>query len=439
MEKQKTINKDISLEGIGLHTGNLVHIKFKPAPINTGILFIRTDLPDKPAIRADVNYLLLTEKNSRRTSIGHKGVEIHTVEHLLAVLSGLGVDNLIVEIDNNEVPGLDGSGNSFIQAINDVGLAVQEKERKFFAIKEPVWIEDNGASIMAIPANEFRISYTLNYPQEILRAQYIDFIIDSAVFAKEIAPSRTFCLEDEVEDLKRQGLGKGANYENTLVVGEKDIINNKLRFEDECARHKILDLIGDVSLLGVPIKGHIIAIKSGHPLNIKLLMRLKVQKDRYDIGAVGASSSVQFSGPTLESAEIMQILPHRYPFLLVDRIIAMEEGKRAVGIKNVTVNDNFFVGHFPGRPVMPGVLIIEAMAQVGGVLMLHPQENRGKLAYFMAANNVKFRKAVVPGDQLVLEVEAGKVKTKTGQIHAQALVDGKIVAEADLMFALVEN
>lgn len=441
MEKQKTIAKDISLEGIGLHTGNTVRIKFKPAPVNTGILFIRTDLPNQPIIRADAIYLLSGDKNPRRTSIGNNGVEIHTVEHLLAVLSGLGVDNLIIEIDNNEVPGLDGSGINFIQAFSNAGLVVQDKERRFFSVKEPIWIEDNGASIAVLPANEFRISYTLNYPNDILRAQHTDFIITPETFQKEIAPSRTFCLEDEVEDLKRKGLGKGANYENTLVVTDKGVIKNKLRFDDECARHKILDLIGDVSLLGLPIKGHIIAVKSGHPLNIKLLMRLKAQKDRYDLGAVGAasSSSVQFSGSTLESAEIMQILPHRYPFLLVDRVIALEEGKRAVGIKNVTVNDNFFVGHFPGRPVMPGVLIIEAMAQVGGVLMLHPLENRGKLAYFMAANNVKFRKTVVPGDQLVLEVEAGKVKTKTGQVHTRALVDGKVVAEADLMFALVES
>lgn len=439
MDTQKTISKEVALKGVGLHTGNRVQIKFKPAPVNTGILFVRTDIESRPVIRAEANYILSIDKNPRRTSIGANGVEIHTIEHLMAVFSGLGIDNIIIEIDNNEIPGLDGSGANFIEALENAGVVAQNMPRKYFSVKEPVWIEDSGASIAILPASEFRVSYTLSYPHDLLRAQHFDFILDPQIFAKEIAPSRTFCLEEEAQDLKRQGLGKGANYENTLVVGEKEVIKNKLRFNDEFARHKILDLIGDLNLLGLPIKGHVIALKSGHPLNIKLLMRLKAQKDRFDLAGVASSSSVQFNGPILEADQIMQILPHRYPFLLVDRIISLEEGKRAVGVKNVTINDNFFIGHFPGRPVMPGVLIIEAMAQVGGVLMLYPLENRGKLAFFMSVNNVKFRKTVVPGDQLVLEVEAGKVKTKTGQIHGKALVDGKVVAEADLMFALVEN
>lgn len=436
METQKTIAKEINLQGTGLHTGNPVKIKFKPAPINTGVLFVRIDKPNRPVIRADVKYVLDIDDNPRRTSIGHEGVEIHTIEHLMAVLSGIGIDNIIIELDNNEVPGLDGSGNVFLQAIEDAGITSQDCPRKFFNVREPIWVEESDSSLAILPSNEFRISYTLSYPNELLKSQYADVIFTPDVFAKEIAPSRTFCLEDEVAELKRQGLGRGANYENTLVVGDKEVIKNKLRFDDEFARHKILDIMGDLSLLGMPIKGHIIAVKSGHPLNLKLLRRLKQQKDRYETGGVGSSSFAKFSGPTLEAAEIMQILPHRYPFLLVDRIIFMEEGKRAVGIKNVTSNDNFFVGHFPGKPVMPGVLIIEAMAQVGGVLMLYPQENRGKIAYFMTVDKVKFRKTVVPGDQLVLEVEVGKIKTKTGQVFTRALVDDKIVAEATMMFAL---
>jgi UDP-3-O-[3-hydroxymyristoyl] N-acetylglucosamine deacetylase/3-hydroxyacyl-[acyl-carrier-protein] dehydratase len=439
MEMQKTISKEISLQGAGLHTGNTVKVKFKPAPINTGILFIRTDIQSKPIIRAEVDYVLSIDKNPRRTSIGLKGIEVQTVEHLLAVLSGLGIDNLIIEIDNNEIPGLDGSGINFIKALEDAGIVSQNSARKYFSVKEPIWVEDSGASIAILPATDLRISYILSYPHDLLKAQYLDFVISPDIFSKEIAPSRTFCLEEEVDDLRQQGLGKGANYENTLVVGEKGIIKNTLRFSDEFARHKILDIMGDLSLLGQPIKGHVIAVKSGHPLNMKLLTRLKQQKDRFELSGVSSGCKVQFSGPVLEAREIMQILPHRYPFLLVDRVISMEEGKRAVGIKNVTMNDNFFTGHFPNRPVMPGVLIIEAMAQLGGVLMLYPQENRGKLAFFMAANNVKFRKAVVPGDQLVLEVEVGKIKSKTGQVFTKALIDGKVVAEAELMFALVEG
>ena len=436
METQKTIAKEINLQGTGLHTGNPVKIKFKPAPINTGVLFVRIDKPNRPVIRADVNYVLDIDNNPRRTSIGHEGIEIHTIEHLMAVLSGIGIDNIIIELDNNEVPGLDGSGSVFLKAIEDAGIVNQDCARKFFNVREPIWVEENDSSLAVLPSKDLRISYTLSYPNELLKSQYADIIVSPEVFAKGVAPSRTFCLEGEVEDLKRQGLGRGANYENTLVVGDKEVVKNKLRFEDEFARHKILDIMGDLSLLGMPIRGHIIAVKSGHPLNLKLLRRLKQQKDRYETGGVGSSSFAKFSGPTLEAAEIMQILPHRYPFLLVDRIIFMEECKRAVGIKNVTSNDNFFVGHFPGKPVMPGVLIIEAMAQVGGVLMLYPQENRGKIAYFMTVDKVKFRKTVVPGDQLVLEVEVGKIKTKTGQVFTRALVDDKIVAEATMMFAL---
>jgi len=438
VDMQKTIKKEISLKGTGLHTGNLVKVRFKPAPINTGILFVRTELPNRPVIRADANYILSIDKNPRRTSIGQNGVEIHTIEHLMAVFSGLEIDNVIVEIDNNEIPGLDGSGTNFMQALQDAGVIVQEAPRKYFSVKEPIWIEEDEASLAVLPAGDFRISYTLSYPHDLLRAQCLDFVINPQVFQKEIAPSRTFCLEEEVDDLKRKGLGKGATYENTLVVGDKEVIKNKLRFADEFARHKIMDLIGDLSLLGSPIKGHIIAFKSGHPSNIKLLMRLKQQKDRYELGGVTSASSVKFQGSTLEAREIMQILPHRYPFLFVDRIVELEEGKRAVGIKNVTMNDNFFVGHFPGRPLMPGVLIVEAMAQTAGILMLYPQENRGKLAFFMAIDNVKFRKTVVPGDTLFLEVELGRIKKKTGQVHTKALVSGKVVAEADLMFALVE-
>jgi len=233
-------------------------------------------------------------------------------------------------------------------------------------------------------------------------------------------------------------MGKGANYENTLVVSKDGIIKNTLRFEDEFIRHKMLDLIGDLALLGMPMKGHVIALKSGHTMNLRLAQKMKDQLDKQYVAAIKAAECSPREGQ-VDISTIMKILPHRYPFLLVDRVISVEEGRRAVGIKNVTINDYFFEGHFPGRPVMPGVLIVEAMAQVGGVLMLSPAENRGKLAFFMAANNVKFRKPVIPGDQLRIEVVVGKLRSKTGQVTTQAFVDGEMVAEADLMFALVEK
>jgi UDP-3-O-[3-hydroxymyristoyl] N-acetylglucosamine deacetylase / 3-hydroxyacyl-[acyl-carrier-protein] dehydratase len=233
------------------------------------------------------------------------------------------------------------------------------------------------------------------------------------------------------------GLGKGSNYTNTLVVSDKGILENKLRFSDEFVKHKILDLVGDLYLSG-PVRGHIIAIKGGHSLNIKLLQRLRKYKEKARSAGIGSLTSYIPKGQELGVEEIMKILPHRYPFLLVDKITYLDRGKKAIGVKSVTMNENFFQGHFPGRPIMPGVLIVEAMAQVGGVLMLACQEHAGKLAYFMAARNIKFRKAVVPGDQLNIEVVAGKIRSRTGTVNTKAFVDGKVVAEAELMFALVE-
>lgn len=437
MELQHTIKSEVSLDGEGLHTGNKVKITLKPAPANTGIIFVRVDLAGAPSVKADISNALDSKRIPRRTSLGKEGFEIHTIEHLMAVLAGLAIDNLIIEINNNEVPGLDGSGLEFMEAIKKSGIEEQNAQRKYFLVKEPIWVEEKDSLIAVFPYSSYKISYTLDYDHPVLRSQFLSLEINPESFEKEISSFRTFVLEEEVEELKKIGLGRGASYENTLVVTEDGVLKNKLRSPDEFVRHKVLDLIGDISLLGMPIKGNVVAIKSGHPLNIKLVRRLEDQKSRYALG--GIAGGLTATGNQLDISQIMQILPHRYPFLLVDRIISLEGSKRAVGIKNVTINDNFFEGHFPKRPVMPGVLIIEAMAQVGGVLMLSQEEHRGKIAYFMAANNIKFRKTVVPGDQLVLEVDVVKLRSKTGQVHTQALVQGKVVAEADLLFTLVES
>lgn len=438
MEKQRTIEREVGLKGTGLHTANKVNITFKPAPVDSGINFIRTDLPGRPAIKPLIENVFSQSGSLRRTSLVQGNIEIHTVEHLMAALSGIGIDNLSIEIDNNEVPGLDGSSINFIEALAKGGIREQERERQYYFIREHLFVEEPGAAIIAAPAKDFKISYTLNYNHQFLKAQFKEVSIEPEAFKSELAYARTFCLEEEANELKEQGFGRGANYENTLVVGREGVVKNKLRYEDEFVRHKILDLMGDLYLLGLPLKGHIIALKSGHSLNLKLVKKMAQQKQRYSLGGIEISYRPQET-TELGSETIMQILPHRYPFLFVDRIVSLEKGKRAVGIKNVTINDYFFKGHFPGKPVMPGVLIIEAMAQVGGIMMLSPEENRGKLAYFMALNNVKFRKTVVPGDQLVLEVEVGKIKSKTGQVYGRALVNGKVVAEADLMFALAER
>ncbi len=438
MDKQRTVASEISLSGIGLHTAGKVNLKFKPSGAGTGITFVRTDLPDKPCVKVGVGSLIPQGRSPRRTSLGNGAAEVQTIEHLMAALAGLGVDNLIIEINNSEIPGLDGSSLNFTEALIKAGIKELDAPRQYYFVREPVFVEEDGASIMAVPADEFKISYMLSYNHPLLKAQFMELAIAQESFQSEIAPARTFCLENEAEELLSQGVGCGANYENTLVVGKTGVLKNRLRFEDEFVRHKILDLLGDLYVLGTPIKGHIIALKSGHSLNLKLLKRLERERQKTTSAGIGAGYHPPL-GEELDVDAIKKILPHREPFLFVERIISLEMGKRATGIKNLTLDDYFFKGHFPGRPVMPGVLIVEAMAQVGGVMMLAPEENRGKLAFFLAANNIKFRKTVLPGDQLVLKVEAGKIKSKTGQVYGKAYVEGKLVCEADLMFALVES
>jgi len=430
MEKQRTIAKEIHLKGIGIHTGNKVNLTFKPAETDSGVTFIRTDISGAPRIKANAEFLL-AQKLSRRSSIGNSQAEVQTVEHLMATLSSLGIDNIDIQMDNNELPGLDGSAIGFVEALEKAGTAFQEKQKYIYTVNAPISIQEGSSSVTILPSKEFKISYTLNYDHSLPESQFLEIAVNAESFKTEIAPARTFCLESEASELQNQGLGLGANYENTLVVGAEGVIKNKLRFKDEFVRHKILDLIGDLYLAGCSICGHVIALRSGHSLNLKIAKKIYEQR----IKTQGAADMKE----VLDVNEIMKILPHREPFLFVDRITHLEKGKRAVGIKNVTINDYFFRGHFPGRPVMPGVIILEAMAQVGGVMMLASKENRGKLAFFLAIDNAKFRKTVVPGDQLVFEVEAGKMRSKIGLVHGKALVDGKVVAEADLMFALVED
>ncbi len=435
MEYQRTITKVVELNGIGLHTGQKVNVKFKPGEENQGIEFIRVDLRDQPHVKAHMANLI---ERPRRTSIGIQNVEIHTIEHVLAALVVVGVDNLNIELDAEELPGLDGSALPFLEILKSAGIQEQKSLRAYFQPKEPLYMEEDDSSLMILPANDFRVSYTMSYPHPFLKSQYASFEVDANVFEKEIAPSRTFCLQQETEELTRQGLGKGANYENTIVVGSKGIINNKLRFDDEFVRHKICDLIGDLYLLGHPLKGHVVGIKSGHPLNIKLLQKIKHLHDRQTKAGISVSEDNFKNTAPLDINEIKQILPHRYPFLLVDRIIELKEDVNVVGIKNVSINEHFFQGHFPGRPVMPGVLIVEAMAQVAGVLILSKRGNLGKRAYFMSIDKVKFRRMVLPGDQLRIEVSVLKLKSKIGQVYARAIVEEKLVAEATLMFSLGE-
>ena len=435
---QRTVAKDVAFSGVGLHTGESVAMRVVPAPADTGVVFIRTDLPHRPAIPATADHAVDVGRAARRTTIAKDGVEVQTIEHFMAALWGLGIDNVYVEVSGAELPGLDGSAMPFVQQLAAIGTTEQRAPRKSFVVREPVTVEDGDSSITIVPDRELSVAYTLSYPHPMLRSQFVTFGRNGQPFAEVIAPARTFCLLEEAEALRVKGFGKGASYDNTLVIGNGGVIENTLRFDDEFARHKVLDLLGDLSLLGATVQGRVIAVKSGHSLNIKLVRKLRQAMEQWTLGALQSVSREVMAGPHLDILQIQKILPHRYPFLLVDRVMELSEAK-AVGVKNVTINEHFFQGHFPNRPIMPGVLIIEAMAQVGGILILNKTNNMHKLVYFMSVDKVKFRKPVVPGDQLLLEAELGKVRSRIGQIFGRAFVEGKLVCEGELMFAIQDE
>ncbi|KQC14018.1 MAG: hypothetical protein APR56_00270 [Methanosaeta sp. SDB] len=431
MEKQRTIAGESRYFGIGVHTGSRTEITFKPAPPGTGIRFVRVDLPGSPSIAADVEHVVGVE---RGTVLGAEGVRIHTVEHVLAALLGLGIDNLVVEMDDSEPPVGDGSALPFVRMIRSAGIVEQDENRDTMVLPGAVWTMKNGANMTVLPASEFRITCTYSPPHKIFPDQFLSLVIDEATFEREIAPCRTFCFYHEVEELMNKGLIKGGSLDSAVVIGEGAIFSREsLRFKDEFVRHKMLDILGDLYLLGKKIRGHIIANRSGHELNVKLVKQLASLRK-----PGRASETIQTAeGEQVDINEIKKILPHRYPFLLVDRIVEMDKYTRIVGIKNVSINEPFFTGHFPERPVMPGVLIIEAMAQTAGVLTLQRPDTRKKLAYFMAIDKAKFRRAVVPGDQLRMEIAVLRFGTKVGKVRGTATVEGEVAAEAELTFSFL--
>jgi UDP-3-O-[3-hydroxymyristoyl] N-acetylglucosamine deacetylase/3-hydroxyacyl-[acyl-carrier-protein] dehydratase len=463
LKRQRTISKSVSYSGVGLHTGNLTTMTFKPAPVNSGIRFKRIDLDHSPEIPATIDYVV---DISRGTSIGMNSVVIHTVEHVLAAAAGLEIDNLLVEIDNNEPPVGDGSALPFVQALTETGTVEQDSPKDYLVIESTIAYSDEkrGIDIVVFPSDEFRITFMVDYKNPALGTQYTSMYSLADEFAREYAPARTFCFLHEVELLREMGLAKGGTLDNAIVIIDKEIdqselnrltelfnlqekvilgangiLNGKeLRFPNEPVRHKSLDLIGDLALLGVPLLAHVIAARSGHGANVELvkMLRKEIEKKRIVTKYQGKTGK----GFVFDADAIQKILPHRYPFLFVDKIIDLIPREKAIGIKNVSINEPFFQGHFPGHPVMPGVLIIEAMAQVGGILLLDAQEDRtDKLVYFTGIDKVRFRKTVQPGDQVRFEVELVQFRRSICRIAGKAYVADDLVCEAELMAAIVDR
>lgn len=432
MKQQQTIARTVELSGRGLFTGEQVTVRFKPAPPDTGIVFVRGDGPAAARIRAHISNVT---KRARRTSLRNGTLAVETVEHCLAAAYGMGIDNAEIELDGGEIPGGDGSASSFVDAIKEAGIQAQEAVRKPLIIKETLRVSEGDAELIAVPTQSegLEILYDLDYgPDERLPRQIHAVHLSEETFCDEIAWARTFLFEEEARQFQAAGLGTHLTHADIIVIGPEGVVNNEFRSPNECVRHKILDLIGDLCLAGRPLRGKIIARKSGHALNHELVRRLlqsiEHQERRERLRRT----------PEIDARQLHRILPHRYPFLLVDRVVEIEGDRRAVGIKNVSMNEPYFQGHYPAQPIMPGVLIIEAMAQLAGILLSQKLEHTGKVAVLLSMDNVKFRRPVLPGDQLVLEVETLRVKARTGHVRCRALVDDELVSHAEIKFMMVD-
>jgi UDP-3-O-[3-hydroxymyristoyl] N-acetylglucosamine deacetylase/3-hydroxyacyl-[acyl-carrier-protein] dehydratase len=463
LELQRTILNPVSISGVGLHTGEKCTMTFKPAPENYGIRFVRVDLGGSPEIPANADNVI---DMSRGTTLGIGEAKVHTVEHVLAAVVGLQIDNVTIELNGIEPPVGDGSAMPYVKILKDSGFVQQKAPKDYLIIDETVIYheENKQVDIVALPLDGYRVTVMVDYQNPALGSQHTGLFDLEKEFITEFAPSRTFCFLSEVESLANNGLIKGGDIDNAVVIvdkeasaeeleqirkkigieekitlGDNGILNNKeLRFKNEPVRHKLLDLIGDLALIGVPIKAQILAARPGHKSNVEFAKQVRKLYQQKKL--VKKFQFVKKEGVVLDVNAIQRILPHRYPFLMVDKIIQLELEKKVVGVKSVTINEPFFVGHFPGQPIMPGVLIIEAMAQTSGILILNSLPNfEEKLVYFMQMNNVKFRKPVVPGDQLFLEVELVNKRSKVFMMTGKAYVNDVLVAEADFMAGVVDR
>ena len=463
IKNQRTIEKETSCVGIGLHTGVESKITFKPAPEDFGIRFKRMDVEGCPEIKADIDHVV---DISRGTTIEENGVRIHTVEHALAACVGIGLDNVMIELSEKEPPVMDGSAIDFVEALLKAGVVKQNVPKNYLHIDQAIGYSDpkRGVDIHIMPSDQFRVTFMLDYEFKTLGTQFTTMDELEKNFATEIAPARTFCFLSEVEHLKEEGLIKGGNIDNAVVIVDKKIDDaeaetlsklfglekeislgsngtlggTEFRFDNEPVRHKALDLIGDLALLGMPLQGHVIASKSGHAANVELVKKIKkVYQKKID---KQRNNSILGKTTSFDINSIIRLLPHRYPFVLVDRIVDITPGEKLTAYKNVTINEPFFQGHFPNQPVMPGVLVLEAMCQAGCFLVLSSIDNpMEKNMFFSSLSDSRFRLPIIPGDQLRLEMTLEKFRLGTALLAGKAYVDDKLVAEGRLKATVVDR
>jgi UDP-3-O-[3-hydroxymyristoyl] N-acetylglucosamine deacetylase/3-hydroxyacyl-[acyl-carrier-protein] dehydratase len=463
--QQQTLRRSVSFSGTGLHSGNRVNMTFAPGAPNSGIRFRRMDLDGKPELEARAEFVVDT---NRSTTLGRGALKIQTVEHVLAALAGCEIDNAIVEIDANEPPIADGSAREYVRMIDSAGAVAMTEAREPYRVKEPIEIQVGEAIMSVFPHDKLKISCT-SADRGNRFTEFYTIEVSPENWRKELAHARTFCFFEEIEYLYRSGLIKGGSLENAVVIRDDAVLTNEpLRYPEEFVRHKILDIIGDISLLGRPMQGHVIAIRPSHQSNVELVKAIQTQmrkplvaaqtfapppqpvarerpvlaekpsSDRTAEGTAAAGEPLVRDGATLDVMQVMKVLPHRHPFLMVDKVTRIE-GNKITAVKQVSIGEFYFEGHFPEHPIMPGVLQLEAIAQVAGILMMRQAENAGKLAYFMSAESVKWRKPVRPGDTLVIDVEMTKSRGKIGKAKGICLVDGEAVSEAEVTFMLIDQ
>ncbi len=437
--KQRTLAREVSIKGSALHTGDAVTLTMKPAAANTGVVFKRTDLSGAPELRPRVDQVT---DLVRATTIQSGHAKIHTVEHVLSALHGCGIDNIVIEMDASEPPIMDGSARPFVNMILQGEPVEQEAEREYFELESAVSVTRGNSSIIALPCDQFKITCT-SADDRGIHTQHLTLTIDPDVYMTQVAAARTFTIYEDIVELLELGKIKGGSLDCAVVIrGDKIISKEPLRFADEFVRHKILDIVGDVLLLGLPLKAHIVATRPGHAINAELTKILFTQLEERKKGPKKKPrpAVVLPTETSLDIRRILDTIPHRYPFVMIDRVVEFIGNDELVAIKNVTINEPYFSGHFPGNPVMPGVLQLEAMAQAAGIVMLRRTAKGGKTAFFMSADKVKFRKPVRPGDQIIINAKITKVRgDKLAAAECHCTVGGHVVSSAELMFAVMDE